>query len=107
MREREGNCSPPTILFRTPQFSRSQREENPLRVIFLMNYHCGQIQLARPFRVVHSADVHRVKSLFEEVETDSSVDEMPEDEPAEQGIGKRVIGENGPWGMGGSFALER
>lgn len=37
-------------------------------------------------------DVHTVKNLVEEMENDHIEDEMSEDDPAEQGIGKRVIG---------------
>jgi len=37
-------------------------------------------------------DVHTVKSLTEEMENDSSTDEMVENDPAEQGIGERLIG---------------
>lgn len=49
--------------------------------------------------VVLFTDVHTVKSLMEEMENDSSGDEMTEDEPAEQGIATRVIGKNRPQTM--------
>ena len=38
-------------------------------------------------------DVHTVNSLLEEMEIDSSEDELAENEQVQEGIGKRVIGE--------------
>ena len=37
-----------------------------------------------------------MKSLVEEMGNDDFEDEMSEDDPAEQGIGKRVVGEKSP-----------
>lgn len=39
------------------------------------------------------ADVETVKSLVEEMETDSRDEKEIDDDPMQQGIGKRVIGE--------------
>ena len=44
------------------------------------------------FSVLRLADVETVRSLVEEMETDSR-DDMTDNDPVEQGIGKRVIGE--------------
>lgn len=48
--------------------------------------------VSQVFRVVPFADVETVRSLVEEMETDSR-DEKTDDDPGQQGIGKRVIGE--------------
>jgi len=39
------------------------------------------------------SDVETVRSLVEEMETDSTDEKMTENDPVQQGIGKRVIGE--------------
>jgi len=66
----------------------------------------GRFKNSLVYSVVLSVDVHTVKSLAEEMENDSSTDEMVENDPAEQEIGKRLIGESEHWGLKG-VAIKR
>jgi len=43
--------------------------------------------------VLYPVDVEAVRSLVEEMETDSADNKMTDNDPVQQGIGKRVIGE--------------